>query len=555
MTGSSDGTLPTCPNGHPAGFAGQRFCEVCRAPIGAAAEVVAPESPAVVPVAPPPPPPAAALVSPPAGMPAAPPPPPPPAFEPDVPVAPLPGASVAAGRFGRGGGRSQLPLLLGLAVCLAVAAGAVFVVAKPFGGGSAASAASVAPGSGVALTSPSAVPTDTGSVPTSPDVTPGPTSTEGPTAPPTATPTPAPTPAPVAAKWVAAGSLHAARGSTRLLVLSDGRALVVGDDNFCDPGPAYDSSMAAEVWKAGTWAVTGSLNSARNDLTAQSLAGGKAFVVGGTNVDGISFSSPKIWDPATGVWTSSGLMATARSFPASALLKDGRVIVIGGEYQKGTTDTYLATAEVFTPAAGTFAKTGSLKVARSAALAVTLTDGRVLVAGGFTSKGAVADTEIWNPGTGTWASVGATPIWGGSSLVALSDGGALLAGGQDKAQKGIATVYRFDATADKWVAAAKMITAAYDRVAAVLANGQVLVAGGLPAHLKPAIAAAELFDPATGKWTATVAMPSAREQSKAVLLPDGSILVAGGDAGYFPPASAPWCPKEIADTLRYVPAP
>ncbi|MGD0018625.1 MAG: kelch repeat-containing protein [Candidatus Limnocylindrales bacterium] len=397
-------------------------------------------------------------------------------------------------------------------------------------------------------------PTASGAPPT---VAPTPVSSPSapsPTATPATTATPVPTPTPSPASWVSAGSLNASRGSTRLVALTDGRALVVGDDNFCDPGPAWDTSMAAEVWEAGKWATTGSLNSARNDFTAQPLANGQAFVVGGTNVDWISFSSPKIWDPKTGTWNTSGLMATARSYPASALLKDGMVIVIAGEYRNPPADAFLATAEVFNPATGKFAKTGALKVARSGAMAVTLADGRVLAVGGYTAKGAVADSEIWDPTTGKWAAVGATPIWGGSVLVPLADGGALLAGGQDKALKGIATAYRLDPKTNKWAATGKMLTAAYDRAAAVLTNGQVLVAGGLPDHLKPATAAAELFDPATGTWTATLPMPSAREQSRAVLLQDGSILVAGGDAGYFPPALTPWCPKEIKDTLRYIPA-
>jgi hypothetical protein len=374
------------------------------------------------------------------------------------------------------------------------------------------------------------------------------TPTPAPTSTPVATPTPSP------ASWVAAGSLAASRGSTRLIALTDGRALVVGDDNFCDPGPAWDTSMATEVWQADQWVPTGSLNSARDDFTAQPLANGQAFVVGGTNSDGISFSSPKIWDPKTGTWNTSGLMATARSSPASALLQDGRVIVIGGEYRNDPADTYLATAEVFSSATGKFANTGSLNVARRAAMAVTLADGRVLVAGGDTAKGAVADSEIWDPASGKWTAVGATPIWGGSILVPLPDGGALLAGGQDASFKAIATAYRFDPKTSKWVATGKMLTAAYDRIAAVLADGKVLVAGGLPGHLKLAIATAELFDPATATWAATVPMPSAREQSKAVLLEDGSILIAGGDGGYIPPASTPWCPKEIKDTLRYIPA-
>jgi N-acetylneuraminic acid mutarotase len=329
---------------------------------------------------------------------------------------------------------------------------------------------------------------------------------------------------------------------------------VVGDDNICEPGPAWDSSMAAEIWEAGKWIPTGSLNSARDDMTAQPLANGRALVVGGTNVDFISFSSTKIWDPKGGTWGDAGLLATARSFPASALLADGRVIVAGGEYHKDPVDTVLATSEVFDPATGKWVKTGALKVARWDAMAATLADGRVLVAGGHTAADAVADTEIWDPATGSWTAIGPTPIWGGSVLVPLGDGGALLAGAEIAGGKATDAAYRLDPKTNKWAATGKMATKAFDRAAAVLANGQVLVAGGLTAHLTKAIAAAELYDPATGTWTATVPLPSAREQSKAILLPDGSVLVAGGDAGYFPPASTPWCPKTLTDTVRYIPA-
>jgi hypothetical protein len=229
-------------------------------------------------------------------------------------------------------------------------------------------------------------------------------------------------------------------------------------------------------------------------------------------------------------------------------------MVIGGEYRNDPTDTILATSEVYSQATGKWTATGSLKTARSGAMAVTLKDGRVLVVGGTVAGGAIADSEIWDPGTGTWTSIGATPVWGGSVLVPLADGGALLAGGQDAAFKAVGSAYRFDPKTGKWVAAGQMISAAFHRVAAVLANGQVLVAGGLPARLKPAIASAELFNPTTGKWTATVPLPSAREQSGAVLLKDGSVLVAGGDGGYVGEPSVPWCPKSITDTLRYVPA-
>ena len=72
------------------------------------------------------------------------------------------------------------------------------------------------------------------------------------------------------------------------------------------------------------------------------------------------------------------------------------------------------------------------------------------------------------------------------------------------------------------------------------ANGQVLVAGGLPAP-------AELYDLATEMWTATGFMTTARRHHTATLLPNGLVLVAGGDgearfasAELYDPATGVW---------------
>ena len=249
-------------------------------------------------------------------------------------------------------------------------------------------------------------------------------------------------------------------------------------------------------------------------------------------------------------------MATARSFPTSALLQNGNVIVIGGAYRKGTTDKTLATAEVFDPCTSNWTLTGSLKMARWGAHAVTLSDGRVLVAGGWTGSGVTgsADTEIWDQGSGKWTAVGPTPVPEGFILVALPDGSALLAGGVHLSMNTLSNAYRFDPTTLKWTAVGKMSTATANRSAAVLKNGLVLVSGGLTVRHKPATTAAELFDPVAGTWTATMAMPAGREDAGAVLLPDGSVMLAGGSLGYYGPASTPWCPKQTAETLRYIPA-
>src|SRR5215831_16837522 len=67
----------------------------------------------------------------------------------------------------------------------------------------------------------------------------------------------------------------------------------------------------------------------------------------------------------------------------------------------------------------------------------------------------------------------------------------------------------------------------------LLANGQVLVAGGEGAQGNH-IAAAELYNPATGTWTATGSLATPRIDHTATLPANGEVLVAGGSAALIP---------------------
>lgn len=65
---------------------------------------------------------------------------------------------------------------------------------------------------------------------------------------------------------------------------------------------------------------------------------------------------PRALVPTTRTFTATGGLVTARSSHTATLLNDGRVLVTGGGDSNGN---YLSSAEVFDPAAGTFAQTGS----------------------------------------------------------------------------------------------------------------------------------------------------------------------------------------------------
>lgn len=72
--------------------------------------------------------------------------------------------------------------------------------------------------------------------------------------------------------------------------------------------------------------------------------------------------------------------------------------------------------------------------------------------------------------------------------------------------------------------------------ATLLANGKVLIVGGMP---EPSsipdwtdLTWTELYDPHTGKFTRTGATDRYRPGHSATLLPDGKVLIAGGGGGW-----------------------
>ena len=90
------------------------------------------------------------------------------------------------------------------------------------------------------------------------------------------------------------------------MALGDGRVLVVGSDNVCTPGAAWDESVSAEVFDpaASTWSATESLNAPRGGFVAVALDDGRALVTGGITSsnpgDGVygAYSSTKLYDLA-----------------------------------------------------------------------------------------------------------------------------------------------------------------------------------------------------------------------------------------------------------------
>lgn len=159
--------------------------------------------------------------------------------------------------------------------------------------------------------------------------------------------------------------------------------------------------------------------------------------------------------------------------------------------------------------------------------AVSLGDGRVLVAGGQRSDGALASAELFEGGR--WRAIAplGTPR-AGASLTPLADGRVLAIGGHDRTSWW-ATAEVWDPAIERWAPIAPMHQARAYHAAVRLADGRVLVAGGSVRGAP--LASAETWSPETNTWTPTAPMSSPRGGDSVALLGDGRVLVAGAAYG------------------------
>ena len=321
------------------------------------------------------------------------------------------------------------------------------------------------------------------------------------------------------------GDMSTVRSAHTATLLLSGKVLIAGGDscffiNYYQNCP-LDS---AEVYDpgAGTFATTtGKMSVTRFSHTATLLGNGKVLVTGGHD------ASAELYNPASGTFAATGSMSVGRNSHTATLLASGKVLIAGGQAVGGGA---LATAELYDPNSGTFTATGTMAAARGSHTATLLANGKVLVAGGSDFAGAtLATTELYDPATGNFAaanSMASPRIFHTATL--LSDGNVLVTGGMAIAFNGVSlsSAEVYNVVAGSFSATGPMVTARDSHFAVLLANGTVLVAGG--SFGSDGAFTAELYNTASGTFTQTGGMETGRALAAAVLLPDGRVFVSGG---------------------------
>jgi hypothetical protein len=236
-------------------------------------------------------------------------------------------------------------------------------------------------------------------------------------------------------------------------------------------------------------------------------------------------------------------MSTGRENFVLIALPNGKVLAAGGNPYPG-----LTSAELYDPISGTWSSTGSTEEGLQESEAVLLPSGKVFAFGNH---------EIYDPVMGTWSTAPspAPSNQGTVDFMTLLQSGQVWVGNNDEL---------FNPSASEWMnfgPPSCLISGRQDcgGGAALLANGQVLVAGGtkeveisgapdrrIQTHT---LTTAVLWNPATQGWTSNGGLQVSRTGQSMTRLLNGQVLAAGGDT--FNKSSGALVP--IADAELYTP--
>lgn len=162
---------------------------------------------------------------------------------------------------------------------------------------------------------------------------------------------------------------------------------------------------------------------------------------------------------------------------------------------------------------------------------------KVLVAGSDTADsgasiaGVLPHTRsavLYDPATKSWSAAGGlAEARGSTTATLLSNGKVLVAGGYNSSSGDLSSAELYDAATNLWSAAGALAIARGQHTATLLPDGIVLATGGV-VNSNVFVSTAERYDPATNRWSSAGTLAAGRYVHTATLLPDQTVLVAGG---------------------------
>jgi hypothetical protein len=286
------------------------------------------------------------------------------------------------------------------------------------------------------------------------------------------------------------------------------------------------TSVAVTVDNSGNPAVVGSWSSVVNIPT---VAVNLVLLKNNTVLLYQDGASPTVWDylhgTFTGVPTSPDLFCSGH-----ALLTDGRVLVVGG-FGGTASNIGIANAEIFDPSNNSWTAVPSMSYKRWYPTATTLSDGRIMVTAGWqTSNHTNAGIpEIYDPSTHIWTrlTLANNPFETYPFIYQLSDGRVIHVGNSE-----YATVTDIlDLNTQTWSIVDPNIVDGGS--SAMYLPGKIMKAGSATDSQGIGASANTTYvlDTTTTNpaWKQTPSMAYSRSFLNLPTLPDGTVLAIGGE--------------------------
>jgi Galactose oxidase, central domain len=303
-----------------------------------------------------------------------------------------------------------------------------------------------------------------------------------------------------------------------------------GNDRVAGP-PSATSVLSQPATVSSGVAETLRLAQPRAVHRATLLNDGRVLITGGCTEPGCggfdSGRASEFFDPAKRRFEPGPSMQVARASGTATLLTDGRVLLTGGYPGEGQAPT--ATAELFDPTTNTFKPAGNMTTPRADHTATLLPDGRVLLCGGYDASGAaLRSTELFDPATGrfTPGPAMATPR-AGQAAVRVGDRTVLIGG--TISGRALTTTEVFDGAS--WVTGPNLVVARVKHAAVALPDQRILVIGGASSvEGRRRFASTELINLQTNHVSAgpSLSQGEYKLDGAVVELPDGRVVIAGG---------------------------
>ncbi len=253
-------------------------------------------------------------------------------------------------------------------------------------------------------------------------------------------------------------------------------------------------------------------------------------------------SEALMWSPQHRGWKQLGSPRECqqnRYLHTMTALPSGKILIAGGlcdSAKMGDDPTpypVFASLSLWNGATLQWEPAPSLSVARMLHTATLLKDGSVMLAGGENDPGVdkpaqrlLASVESYREGVMAQLAPLRTARARHTATL-LADGSVVVAGGIDEGGKPINSVEIWDSQKQSWRDGPPLTTARNKHSATLLRDGRLMIAGGRGANGE-ALSSVEIWDPVTATWSPGRPLLYPLLAHSAALLADGDVLITGG---------------------------